>query len=230
VLHGGRSKTLARVAAHEIEQAVVDALQRLLPDESNFTDHLLDPSPQAVTKLRSALQRERQRLDDANERRKRLKALLKRVEITESTLRVTVNLSTIFEQPSDATSHPTFELPIRIARCQNGKKVVLAGKAQTKEPDPKLVAALVQAHQWHRALSDPDTLSFKDLGQQIGVEHNYLRRIHQLVFLAPDIQLAILEGRQPPELTLDRLTKHGCIPPAFEAQRRLLVCETGSVE
>lgn len=48
---------------------------------------------------------------------------------------------------------------------------------------------------------------FSPLARKLNLESNYLARIHKLIFLAPDIQLAILEGRQPPDLTLDRLSK-----------------------
>ena len=42
-----------------------------------------------------------------------------------------------------------------------------------------------------------------------------------MVFLAPDIQRAIMEGRQPPALTLDQLLKMR-IPTGWAEQRRAL--------
>ena len=42
----------------------------------------------------------------------------------------------------------------------------------------------------------------------------------RLAFLAPDIQKRILEGRQPAEMTLDRLL-HGRIPTSWADQRSL---------
>jgi hypothetical protein len=47
----------------------------------------------------------------------------------------------------------------------------------------------------------------------------YERRLLLLAFLAPDIQQAILEGRQPPSLTLERLSRKQ-IPTAWDEQRR----------
>ncbi len=46
----------------------------------------------------------------------------------------------------------------------------------------------------------------------------YDRKLCRLAFLAPDIQRAILEGRQPPDLTLDRLL-HQPISPCWRTQR-----------
>lgn len=48
-----------------------------------------------------------------------------------------------------------------------------------------------------------------------------VRRLWPLVFLAPDIQQAILEGRQPPALTLDQLLRMR-LPTDWAEQRRTL--------
>jgi len=49
----------------------------------------------------------------------------------------------------------------------------------------------------------------------------YQRRLAEIGLLAPDIQLAILEGRQPPGLTMDELLKAD-LPLAWADQRRAL--------
>lgn len=51
--------------------------------------------------------------------------------------------------------------------------------------------------------------------------NQYDRRLWRLVFLAPDIQQAIMEGRQPRWLTLDELLKMR-IPTAWTEQRHAL--------
>jgi len=48
----------------------------------------------------------------------------------------------------------------------------------------------------------------------------YDRYLSRLAFLAPDIQTAILEGRQPHTLSLARLMESP-IPPLWEDQRRV---------
>lgn len=49
----------------------------------------------------------------------------------------------------------------------------------------------------------------------------YDRNISHLAYLAPDIQALILEGRQPPTLTLQGLMRVG-VTPSWEDQRRVL--------
>lgn len=48
----------------------------------------------------------------------------------------------------------------------------------------------------------------------------YLRRMVRLSLLAPDIQDAILSGRQPVDLTLERLSRAE-IPASWARQRQL---------
>ncbi|MBV1904666.1 MAG: hypothetical protein KUG75_01205 [Pseudomonadales bacterium] len=81
--------------------------------------------------------------------------------------------------------------------------------------------ALIHAHQWNEALNDSDINRFNLLASKLNLESRYLSRIHKLIFLAPDIQLSILAGTQPPDLTLDRLSKHLDMPLCFVEQRRL---------
>jgi len=48
----------------------------------------------------------------------------------------------------------------------------------------------------------------------------YERNLCRIAFLAPDIQAAILAGKQPCDLTLTRLLQND-IPPLWEDQRRV---------
>ena len=47
-------------------------------------------------------------------------------------------------------------------------------------------------------------------------------RLLRLSFLAPDITQAILEGRQPPDLTADKLLAHSRLPLVWHEQRTVL--------
>jgi DNA invertase Pin-like site-specific DNA recombinase len=138
VLHGGRSRTLARVSAHEVEQAVLEALDQLFQDEHRFTEHLLETSPTAVSQLRNALDRGRRDLADLERRPEVLRAWLRRVDLTESTLRLTIGLGAVLGPLAGARSSQEFEVPIRVARCQHGKRVILEGPTDPRrDPGPE---------------------------------------------------------------------------------------------
>ena len=111
-------------------------------------------------------------------------------------------------------------------RCQarGGRTWVLTPRSSATTPkvrrDPVLIRGLRQAHKIAAGLGWRATDgAFADLGK--APTSSYERRLWPLVFLAPDIQQAILEGRQPPALTLDSLLKKS-IPTGWREQRRAL--------
>lgn len=86
--------------------------------------------------------------------------------------------------------------------------------------DPVLIRGLRQAHKIAAGLgwrASDGALA----GSGRAPTSSYERRLWPLVFLAPDIQQAILEGRQPQALTLDQLLKMR-LPTSWADQRRAL--------
>ena len=114
-------------------------------------------------------------------------------------------------------------LRVRVPACmrpRKGTSSVSAPAAQMTRAyfDRALIAALKRAH---RDLVDHDIRyanASVDLSKARGFADPYTRRIAALAFLAPDIQRSILQGRQPPGLTLKRLTR-GELPLNWAEQR-----------
>ncbi len=65
-------------------------------------------------------------------------------------------------------------------------------------------------------------MEFSELARHHCVGDSYISRLFRLTLLAPDITKAILEGRQPPELTGVRLMRDTRFPLGWEEQRRVL--------
>jgi hypothetical protein len=65
-------------------------------------------------------------------------------------------------------------------------------------------------------------LPFAALAKREGVSPSYFTRLVRLSFLAPDITQAILEGRQPSDMTPNKLLAHSRLPLAWHEQRTLL--------
>jgi hypothetical protein len=57
------------------------------------------------------------------------------------------------------------------------------------------------------------------------IDRSFVSRLLDLTLLAPDIQEAILEGRQPKGLQLEELTR--AMPAAWEEQRNILIAVAG---
>ncbi len=60
------------------------------------------------------------------------------------------------------------------------------------------------------------------LARQYRVDRDDVGKALKLAFLAPDIVQAIIEGRQPVDLTAARLMRLSNLPASWEDQRRLL--------
>ena len=86
-------------------------------------------------------------------------------------------------------------------------------------PDPHLLQALVRAHRWKRILETGEAASLSELARREGIHRAYLSRILRMVYLAPDLTEAILDGTQPPGLTVERLRQS--LPLDWAEQRRL---------
>jgi site-specific DNA recombinase len=96
---------------------------------------------------------------------------------------------------------------------RGGRTEVLASAEGGLRQDPALVGALRKAHALvHRDLRELPRV-------EAGPASPYQRRLIRLAFLSPDLQQAILEGRQPPDLTLARLMDSE-IALCWEAQAR----------
>jgi hypothetical protein len=53
------------------------------------------------------------------------------------------------------------------------------------------------------------------------VSPSYFTRLVRLSYLAPDIIQAVLDGRQPRDLTADKLLAHSRLPLTWDAQWRV---------
>ena len=60
------------------------------------------------------------------------------------------------------------------------------------------------------------------LAKREGVSPSYFTRLVRLSYLAPDITHAILDGRQPRDLTAEKLLEHSRLPLAWPDQRTAL--------
>ncbi len=109
-------------------------------------------------------------------------------------------------------------LPWRM-QTRGGRTDILVGDRNTSQPDPSLIRAFRNAH----AMLDRDSMNGPTL--QAAPTSPWRRNLVRLAFLAPDIQRAILEGRQPDHLTLALLMK-GDIPLLWSDQRRKFGIDT----
>ena len=92
----------------------------------------------------------------------------------------------------------------------------------TAKPDARLIKLLIRARRFNATLVDSDGVPFTELVKRLGVSASYFTRLVRLSYLAPDITQAILDGRQPRDLTVDKLLAHSRLPLIWHEQRTVL--------
>ena len=147
--------------------------------------------------------------------------LVVRAELHDQSLHCLLPIDRIVAMRQRLEPHERVEPdPVPIARLarlhlplvrRRGQTCVLKGPSAGNRPDPVLVKALRSAH----AMLHQDDAGLPVL--DAGPDTPYRRRLVRLAFLAPEIQRAIVEGRQSAGVTLTQLLK-GPIPLAWSQQ------------
>jgi site-specific DNA recombinase len=91
-----------------------------------------------------------------------------------------------------------------------------------REPDRSLLRLLGQARRFADLVLAGRGETITKLAGEAGVSPSYFTRVLRLSFLAPAIVRTILQGRQPPQLTANRLMLHGTLALGWSQQQALL--------
>jgi hypothetical protein len=232
------------VPAHEIETVVVTELRALLDDPAALLDLLASVAPdlaeqQALLHAAASLGERWSTLAPAQVRAL-VRAVVARVVLREQQIDIQLipsRLRDLLHRGAiDALSaaigsaatgergrHVTLSVDVRLKRCRGETKLVVPARAplaSPSRPNPALIKALVRAHQWFDQLRSGQASSIRHVALTNSLTERYVARILQLVFLAPDIQEALLHGTQPPDLTIDHLRQP--LPLSWAEQRQRL--------
>jgi hypothetical protein len=96
---------------------------------------------------------------------------------------------------------------------RGGQKVIIAPDGSDAwapakpRPDETLIRALARAHRWNRMLEAGRYRSAQEIADAEKIGRSFVSRLLRLTLLAPDIQEAILDGRQAKGMQLEELTK-----------------------
>lgn len=114
------------------------------------------------------------------------------------------------------------EAPFELRRRGVEGKIIVGD--HEPQPDRTLLRALSQAHAWTAELREGKPLN--KIATATSHSESYIRTRSQLAFLSPEIQGAILEGRQPTDLTLERIIRKP-MPLDWDAQAKAYGFEGG---
>ena len=224
-----------RLPAAEIEQLVTSRVRQWLVDPGSIyqATRLSDPSVQ-----RRLIARARELGNSwpelpATRQRALLTGLVERIDIRADRIEIRLAptylgalLDVVAASSPSATDDETqtLSVPVRLRRCGREIKMLIDSSdwlAKAK-PDARLIKLLIRARRFNTALVGTDGMPFSAVAKRQGVSPSYFTRLVRLSYLAPDITQAILDGRQPPDLTADKLLAHSRLPLAWQDQRTLL--------
>jgi alkylhydroperoxidase family enzyme len=168
-----------------------------------------------------------------------LQAIVARITLCEDGIEITLRparLQHAILQPQDsrvteATSADTAKdelryalvIKTRLKRCGSELRLVLCDDPHSERlprPNAGLIKTIAKARLWAKQLIDGEISNIAEIAKREETSRPHASRLLSLAFLAPDIVAAILEGRHPPEVTVEILIKAQRLPLGWEDQRR----------
>jgi hypothetical protein len=215
-----------RLPAPELERAVRAVAEQLLADRAALAEAAdaagLDAS--RLPAIFTAAQGWSDRLRVVTDAAPVLAQLSDRVDLTPDGLRVSLAMPL----PSDDTCTTSQGLvltgcvPLQIRRRGLEMRLVLDDAAPPSRVDQTLLKTVARAYRWADDLLSGRAPSVGDIARRERVSDRYVWRLIRVGFLAPTIVEAIVDGRQPEELTASTLTQRLDLPALWQAQEQTL--------
>jgi len=199
-----------RFPVGEIDRVVIEAVSRHLETlvfRSAAGTEQLQMEMEASSNIAETL-----RCGSTVEQRKLLLGLKTSIRLTKESIDIAITIP-------DTTDPETISVSAKLVRKGNELKLVQhpGGAISNAPPDPVLVKLLALA------FASRDYLISEIVTPSISrYSKRHLQKLARLSWLAPDIVSAILEGRQPPQLTGRYLLRCGEVPLEWKAQRSFL--------
>jgi len=229
------SSTALRIPAAEIEPPVTSRMRQWLLDPGSIyqSTRLADPAAQRRLIARATEIGKSWTELPGTRQHAFLTTLIDRIDVGAHQIdiqlrptRLAAFLDGAATPPPSATEDETqiVSIPVRLRRSGRAIRMLIAGTDPfaAAKPDARLVKLLIRARRFNATLLDSNGVPFAALAKREGVSPSYFTRLVRLSYLAPDITEAILDGRQPRDLTADKLLAHSRLPLDWHEQRTVL--------
>ena len=207
-----------RLPGQEFEQVITHAALEVIHDDVAVTAALQD-SGIAVHHIPAALNAAGKiQPDDAD----LIDRFIQRVELRQDGIRLTLSLASLVVPEVDANAVTIVrDIPMQMKRRGVEMRLIIGGTGPARV-DQTLLKTIVRAHKWFNELVSGRVHNMAEIASQEGVDKSYVSRVMTLAFLAPDITESIIAGRQPADLSVEKLTKRIGLPLDWAQQRQLL--------
>jgi ribosomal protein L17 len=231
ITEAGNDRTQSwRLAAQEIEDCVISILVDALTSPKRLLEQLGTPGMPSgrIRRLLSRASRLAATLRSSpGERAKIVRGFVEQIIVDDKRIIIKARRSALLgEDVPSGASESIIELTAAIDFKRRGveTKLILPGLLQQNRDsrcDPALIKAIARGRAWFEELATGRARSLQELAQRDGITRRYIRRLVDLAFLSPQLVEAILQGRQPADLTATRLTESD-LPLDWAEQHRLL--------
>ena len=119
----------------------------------------------------------------------------------------------------------SIDIPMAFKK-RGGRKVIVLPDGSHGHPEPAatidntMIKSIARAFRWQRLLENGTYTCLDDIARSEKIGASFVSRYYRLVLLAPDIIEAILDGRQPAQMTVKELLLP--FPVEWDRQRRQL--------
>ncbi len=222
-----------RLPARAIEDVVLNGVRGLLRNKARLIEALNLTGHRLKAMLFEALRLgDRMLKAGPAEQRGFLLEMVTRIEVRQDRIRIVLRADALREMIGQGETDGAHErdegefkldLPVSFKRRGVEMKLVTADdRNPLLAPDAKLIAVLAQGRRWFADIRQGKAGPIAELAQRCGVDRTDVGRMIPFAFLAPDIVEAIVDGRQPVELTAARLKRVRDLPASWVEQRRVL--------
>jgi DNA invertase Pin-like site-specific DNA recombinase len=232
-----------RIPAEEIEGLVCRRIQCLLSSPDQLLQSIgLGSDGAATSKSLITAGKQLAKIWQANsptEHREFLSAVIARIVVHETSLEIAIVQPALREallgdqssrrakreRTLEKRTKDVFKLMIdaKVKRCGGEVRLLVPADSATEapaRPASSLIKAVARAHPWPEKIIRGELTGLRSIAQLTSLDEHYAGRLLNCSFLAPDIVEAILDGRQPADLTVQKLLHS--LPLAWTEQRQSL--------
>jgi DNA invertase Pin-like site-specific DNA recombinase len=221
-----------RIPAKELENTVVHVLNQFLGNDQQLFDLIvesdLNPGLFRLVSTRAGELCDTLASPGARDKQKLIQKIVHRITVSPGRLRIEINnpsLVALLANSAIANPDAAVELDVSFTFKKRGveaKLVIENGDRPKARPDPKLIETIAKGCSWFEQIAYGQAQTVRNIAQRENVDEGDISRIMGFAFLAPDIVEAIVEGRQPAELTAERLKRLQKQSYVWSEQRRAL--------
>lgn len=208
-----------RMPAHDFERGVIDLVAQFLANSHAVASALKTLSDAAeIEHMMEMCEQAAETLVQSSPSTQRgiLLHWVSRIDLTDTSMCVTIKLG-------EARQH-ILEAAVHKVRRGNDVTLHIAPDARDSDRprDEQLVALIADARAARLAAMKAPNQSLEALASTLGVGRQRFKRLIRISTLAPSIVDSILDGTQPPDLTVAQLNTITNLPVSWDAQRTLL--------